>query len=421
MNKYLSFVALLLLFSCSKEANLKDAGVLDKPENKSMSISEAMGRVKSSSLIAIQSLGAGAKTTEIDLKLLNNGCLQKTDVSGVSIFRTHGYAPVQKPFHEDDRKIIAMYTRNDGVVKGSGIGVQYPFKYGAIYTIKIKLNNEAFEVNGDKVQSVKRRPSLAAKLTNVANFSQTNCEEEAPEYLLGSDPVQNFVSSTSNIAYDSQSITFTPSQCYNFLVFSALPNLSGKSHGVVNVLNVEIIETNALGIVGPNILNANQETTYTVEYNGFPINSNFDWTVTGDLQIIGNAVGPNVVIKASSLKGGTIIASLNGCNILSKIIKNTEMELPHVSTYGWLYGGSPYNYSVSNVPGATSFTWEVGPGGQIVGGQNDRAVVIIFDQISGNTYDRDVSISVTAHGPFGSSPRATVYQTIRGCDDCPLQ
>lgn len=421
MKKYLSFVALLLLFSCSKETHLKDAGVLDQSENKPMSISEAMGRIKSSSLTAIQSLGAGGKITTVDLKLLNNGCLRKTDISGVSIFRTHGYAPVQKPFYEDDRKIIAMYTSNDGVVTGSGVGVQYPFKYGAIYTIKISVNNEGLEVNGDKVQSVKRRPSLAAKLTNAANISQTNCEKEAPEYLLGPDPVQNFASSTSNNSYDSHSITFTPSQCYNFLVLSALPNLSGRSEGVVNILDVEIIETNALGIIGPGILNANQESPYTVEYNGFPINSNFNWMVTGDLQIIGNAVGPNVVIKASSLKGGTIVASLNGCNILSKVIENTEMVLPHVQTYGPMYGGSPYNYSVSNVPNATSFTWEVGPGGQILSGQGDRTVVIIFDQISENTYDRDVSISVTAHGPFGSSPRATSYQTIRGCNSCPIQ
>ncbi|WP_342330510.1 hypothetical protein [Pedobacter sp. FW305-3-2-15-E-R2A2] len=423
MNKYLSFVALLLLFSCSKEASLEEKSALVKKDGNSISLSEAILQIKAStkqSSSGIAHLGAG-KSVSVDLSSLATGCFDRNDVSEVQLLRTHGSAAIIQPYHNMNNKFVAMYVRNaTNTLAGSGYAVKYPFKHGAIYTISVNVKYDAYEVEGDKVQSPKRKPILQAQLSNDITESNTGCTTSSPVNLnnfTNNGIVHQLPNDNGNMVH---SFTFTPDKCFDYLRFSALPN-SGNSAGAVWTGDLTILETKGLDIIGPEMLNTNQESLYKVEYNGFPINSNFNWAVTGDLQIIGNAVGPNVLIKASSLKGGTIVASLNGCNILSKVIENTEMVLPHVQTYGPMYGGSPYNYSVSNVPNATSFTWEVGPGGQILSGQGDRTVVIIFDQISENTYDRDVSISVTAHGPFGSSPRATSYQTIRGCNSCPIQ
>lgn len=420
MNKYLSIVLLgLCLASCHKDAPLKNNKLEEKFQKSSISMNEAVSRIRSSNS-ALSTLGLQSiltKSTPIDFNSIANGCIPATEVAGGLVFRTYGNAKIYE-IGDNRGKMVSMETKNyGGVVSGSGFAVKFPFKYGSTYAIKILVSHEAHEVNGDRVHSVKRRPSLQSQLANGVEIGQNGCGDMAPVNLLTYPGSVQDVPANNN----TQTVSFTPDKCYDFIRFSALPNLTGNSYGEVRIEKMEIVETNAIGIIGPEILNTNQEMTYTVEYNGFPINSNFNWTVTGDLQIIGNAVGPNVVIKSGSLKGGTIVASLNGCNLLTKVLKNTEMELPDISNYGWKYGGSPYHYSVSNVPGATSFTWEVGPGGQIVGSHSDRTVIVLFDQIPGNTYDRNVSISVTAHGPFGSSPRATSYQTIRGCDDCPLQ
>lgn len=313
MKKYLALSLLILLFSCAKEKNENDSQLDGLKDEKKITLNLALSLVKSSSqtgTMQMTTMSGETKATIIDFS--SYGCLQYTSTEPGISFRTHGVVTN-----------ATLYTKNNnGEVLGAGAAVRFPFKPGKSYSITLIAINFADEINGDQIESVKRRPTLQMQLTNYAPNATTGCAGDlsGPVTLIGPDPLVTIPMPNTN---DSKTFVnnFTPDKCYEFLRLSALPNMAGASLGSVLISEIKIVETSNLVLNGPAFLDANEQFEYVPMFGGFTISDSFGWTVTGGLEIIGSTTGPTVTVKATNLSGGTIYGSFNGCAaVVSKVL-----------------------------------------------------------------------------------------------------
>ncbi|WP_214227205.1 hypothetical protein [Pedobacter sp. B4-66] len=331
MKKYLTLSLLLLMFSCRKELKETDSKSSSNSGKDAISFEQAVNMVRASSSSLQPSLQS-LQTTSTNIALTGQGyCVQNTNTttSGI-VFSTNG-----KAYHSGNS--ISLDTKNVGAdVQGAGIAVNFPFKHGKNYTITITLSNYAEEVDNE-VASKKRRPSLQAQLTNNVLASINNCSVVTPPIILGgSDPVQTVPPQTDSEEFEGKrTITFTPSQCYNFLRLSGIPNMTGKSKGWVLISALSITQIDGIEILGPNTLTNNEQGTFSVGYNGFPIGSAFTWKVEGGLQIVGASTGTSAVIKAINFSGGRIIIDYNGCQMIAyKVLPSLAANYTSLSGLG---------------------------------------------------------------------------------------
>jgi hypothetical protein len=314
-------VLCLMWLSCTKEVKV-DVHPNSTQNGGTVSLKRAISMMNSNinnGLMGVQTF----QPTTTDIQMVGTGlnnCIQNTSNVAGAIFATHGNTYWYQYYNTPDKwYALLSTTNNNGSVLGSGIGVRYPFKQGTIYTINIVLTNRAVEVTGDAVSSLTRRPALQAQLTNNAPFSPSCNTPAAPVTLVAPGPVATVQMSQSNDQENTRSISFSPTECYDYLRLSALPNMTGVSEGRVIISKITIIASAGLEVVGPDVIDDSTQSTYSVEYSGFNINEQFNWTVTGDLQIIGLNTGPTVVVKANGINGGRIEVGLNGCqNIAAK-------------------------------------------------------------------------------------------------------
>jgi len=318
MKKYLKLSLLLLLFSCTKEIKESDSQSKVDVQKQAITFGEAVNMVKNSVSSSLQSRSQMLTTATTNINLSGQSyCVQNTNTSTPGIvFSTNGQS-----YHQT----TSIYLETKNVVndiQGSGIAVNFPFKHGKNYTITLILSSFADEWDHE-VASKSRWPSLQVQTTNTALASINNCSVVTPPFILsGPDPIQT-ITPTSETISTTKTLSFTPTQCYKFLRLSAIPNMTGKSKGLVIISKLSITEVSGIELNGPTMLAVNEQGTYTVGYNGFPISSAFTWTVTGGLQIVGSATGPSVVVKATNWNGGVLSGSLNGCeNILTKTISS---------------------------------------------------------------------------------------------------
>lgn len=422
MNKNLfKTLIILLLASCTKEKHLENSQQLKLDSKKSISMSEALSKMKSSSnnITNQTSLTVNNKSITIDMNSLPSGSFIEKEVYGIKLIRTHGCPTITKYFANTNDQYIKLPNLNAfNKLKGSGFAIQYPFKKGTLYSISFSAAFIPYEVLEDQVNSLKRKPSFQIQLSNDITITSQACENSAPVDLHNfSNNGQVFDIEENTIG---NSFIFTPDKCFEYLRLSSLPN-PGNSDGDVLIKTIKITEIKALDIIGPNTLTTNQEANYSIEYNGFPINSNFSWSVTGDLQITGSASGPTVNIKANSLNGGTITATLDGCQILRKEIASIDIGTTTiVGPSGIIYGGfSTYYYTAYNKTQGKTYTWKVGNMAQIVNGQGTSTIGVMFQQFSENSFPFQIPISVIVTGEYNTAPEVTYIQTVHGCNSCP--
>gem|GEM_PF-3761265 len=264
------------------------------------------------------------KTTNISLIGTPNNCVQNTNTTEGTIFATHGRVTYSA---NGGSSYIGMTTKNNGTIEGSGIAFKFPFKQGTNYTINIGVMNTASEAPPEQTASLSRRPELQIQLTNNAPLSPSCNTLAAPVTLVAPGPTSTVPLSQSNTQGSIRSINFSPTECYNFLRFSALPNMTGISEGVVTISSISIVANNGIEVTGPSYLDVNDQGTFNVTYAGLPINEQFNWRVSGNLQIVGSTTGSSAVVKSTGLGGGTIYADLNGCQeIATKIFPQIDNQ-----------------------------------------------------------------------------------------------
>jgi hypothetical protein len=117
------------------------------------------------------------------------------------------------------------------------------------------------------------------------------------------------------------------------------------------------------------------------------------------------------ITNATTAQNGTyaVYAYLNGCASNPAFTNVTINAIP--PTPGWISGnetpapGSTQSYSISSVPGASTYTWSVPSGGTIDSGQGTTAIQVTFGANSGN-------VSVTAGNECGTSSASSKYVSV---------
>ncbi|WP_448636101.1 hypothetical protein [Pedobacter panaciterrae] len=407
MKKYLklSLLLLVVVLSCSKEIKESDSPAKINNQKQAITFGEAVNMLRSLASSSLQSRLQTLATVTTGINLAGQSyCVQNTNTSTPGIvFSTNGQS-----YHQ----ATSIYLETKNVVndiQGSGIAVNFPFKQGKNYTITLELSNVADEWDHE-VASKSRWPSLQVQLTNTVLASINNCSVVTPPFILsGPDPIQTVLPTSETNVTTTKTLSFTPTQCYNYIRLSAIPNMTGKSKGVVIISKLFITEISGIQIDGPSSLSLNQQGTFTVGYNGFPIGSAFTWTVTGDLQIIGSAVGSSVNVKANSPYGGTIVIGLNGCELLAtKTIAADFSQIqivPQGNYNGQICGNKPTKkdiYSVALPAGAT-VKW-VTEGCKISGSTTSANVSIYGDPLFEETEAKLIAtITIPGNPPFEKS------------------
>lgn len=351
MKKYLTLSLLLLLFSCTKEKQENSSQLDGQNDAKTITLDQALRLVKSSSQTShlLMTTMSGETTTTTLTWPLQNGCSVTTNTDFA--FRTHGKTSSLGTMG------FWLYVENDGQVLGSGVAIRYPFKLGKSYTIIVDYYTTTEELNGDMVHSVNRRPTYQMQVTNSATNATIACADDlsGPVTLIGPDPLVSVTPPNTN-DYKRSTSYFTVDKCYDFLRFSALPNMTGRSAGHVSIGPIKIEETSHIDLVGPDLTCASDEGDFSAMVLGFNISDSFTWSVTGNLQIIGNNVGTSVRVKSNSNLGGTLSISSPTCGLLAtRTFGNQNVTFkPYVLCD---YSNS-FTMEANYVPGITNISWE---------------------------------------------------------------
>ena len=353
MKKYLTLSLLLLLFSCTKEKQEESSQLAGQNDVKTITLDQALRLVKSSSLQTIgmpMTIMSGETTTTTLTWPELNGCTITTNTDFA--FRTHGKTSSLGPLG------FWLNVKNDnGQVLGAGVAIRYPFKLGKSYTITVDYNTTTEELNGDQVHSVNRRPTYQMQVTNSATNATLTCADDlsGPVTLVGPDPLVSVTPPNTN-NYQKHTSYFTVDKCYEFLRFSALPNMTGRSAGYVSIGPIKIVETSHIDLIGPDLTCANDEGDFSAMVLGFNISDSFTWSVTGNLQIIGSNVGTSVKLKSTGNFGGTLSISSPTCGLLAtRTFGNKNITFkPYVLCD---YSDS-FTMEANYIPGVTNISWE---------------------------------------------------------------
>lgn len=325
MKQYLPIMlCLAMIFSCSKKDDVEKDSELKK--DKAITFDQAMSRIKGGANAVASGINLAAtpniKSTTIDFSHFAgfSGCeMPEKTSSGITFKATQGYTSVllSGSYYVLTLSSMHAYSEERPASYGSGMVIKYPFKQGSIYKIRTNISGTDYVFASSSPD--RRYPTLQARLTNSPTITSI-CRDSAPIVLTGSNEPSQVFPAIPKDATKLVELQFIADKCYEYLWLSVIPNTSGKSFARAELYNNIIIEEqNQFAIAGPNDLGLNEQATFSVEAFSLPINSNFTWSVSGDLQIVGSNHGPNVVIKGTGINGGKIYVSLDGCqNIVEK-------------------------------------------------------------------------------------------------------
>lgn len=189
-----------------------------------------------------------------------------------------------------------------------------------------------------------------------------------------------------------------------------------QAEQAVTVVNQEVIP--APTIEGDAVsCGIGSDMTYTA--TGLDGDLTYEWATTGSLQIISGQGNETVVVRTISADGGTLsVSASNACGVVSeittKIITVSNFPVAPVAVLGNtdLCAGDEVTYSVVSVEKATSYTWTVPSGWEVISGQGTPELVV-KPQSSG-------TIRVTADNSCGSSSEASTEVTVTSKPAAPV-
>jgi hypothetical protein len=219
-------------------------------------------------------------------------------------------------------------------------------------------------------------------------------------------------SSTSN----SISICITSKFKGGFICVKVNNACGTSSSTCMNVLKGSDHPSSPSSIFGPATICANQTATYSI--SAVPMTSSYVWTVNNGMQILSGQGTTSIVVKAPiGFAGGTIKVLAKNCKgnsgTRNKNIKNGVPGNP-----GSISGPSPVCKSQTKVytcgaaSNATSYTWAVTGGAQVISGQGTTTVSIKFTTATLSS----AVVSVVANGVCSSSaPKTKTVSVTLNC------
>jgi gliding motility-associated-like protein/uncharacterized repeat protein (TIGR01451 family) len=180
----------------------------------------------------------------------------------------------------------------------------------------------------------------------------------------------------------------------------------GNSKEIELLVNVTRLPV-APGITGPATACAGEEVTYTL--NGTAAGVTYTWNVTG-WAIKGATTGNGITVIAGSGAGNISVTASNKCNAVSSSMAVGITPIPaspgaisHDVNVCQNTAGNVI--SVAEVPGATSYTWNLPEGWEITSVRNTNVITVTTTNAGG-------LVSVTANNCTGSSAPTTTTITI---------
>ena len=149
--------------------------------------------------------------------------------------------------------------------------------------------------------------------------------------------------------------------------------------------------------------------TYTAE--GLADGATYEWSATGDIQIVGSTTAKTVTINIG-VNGGTLsVKGSNECftsevTTITINTKTTPATPTEITGDQALCSGSEVSYTIPAVAGATEYDWTVPTGWVIVGGQGTIKLTVKVGSASGN-------ISVAAKNECGTSASINLAVTVK--------
>ena len=148
-----------------------------------------------------------------------------------------------------------------------------------------------------------------------------------------------------------------------------------------------------------------QYSTQSYSVTGVP-GVTYNWTVPSDWVITGGNGTSEVTVTVGTANGNVTITPSNGCGAgTSRSLSVTVFLLP--ASAGAINGpvtfceGNTVNYSVTNAPGATSYTWTVPADWGTITGQGTNSISVIAGELSGQ-------ITVTPVNTCGNGPLSSL-------------
>lgn len=202
-----------------------------------------------------------------------------------------------------------------------------------------------------------------------------------------------FTSSSQNPTINN----ITLSQAGTYSVVAS--NSCGSTNPVDVTVTVNTAPSTPGTITGNTSICAGQTATYSIS----PVSgaTSYVWTVPSGSTITSGQGTTSIQVQFGSTSGNISVYASNDCgNSSSSQLGVTVNTIP--STPGAISGtttvcqGQTYTYSISPVSGATSYTWSVPSGSNILSGQGTTSIQVQIGSTSGN-------ISVYASNSCGNS------------------
>jgi hypothetical protein len=130
--------------------------------------------------------------------------------------------------------------------------------------------------------------------------------------------------------------------------------------------------------------------------------TSYSWTVPADAQILNGQNTPSVSVKWGSTSGNVSVIAGNDCgtsapSVLAVTVSMVPDQPGAITGPEIVCTASTIDYSIDEVPMATSYSWTVPVGSDIIEGQGTRQIKVIFGEFNG-------TITVSASNTCGNGP-----------------
>ena len=148
--------------------------------------------------------------------------------------------------------------------------------------------------------------------------------------------------------------------------------------------------------------------TYTAEG---PEGATYEWSATGDVQIVDGQNGKKVTVNVGANGGTLSVKASNECFTSQATTINITAKTPPaaptaISGDAALCVGSKVTYTIPEVDGATEYNWTVPTGWIIEKGQGSKTIEVVVGTAGGN-------ITVSAANECGASASVSLAVTVK--------
>jgi hypothetical protein len=196
------------------------------------------------------------------------------------------------------------------------------------------------------VHILKRELTIQLRLTNdLSTNLGTTCTVSAEpiDFISTTEPSVTFYTNTAdNYAAQHHFVTFTPTQCFKYLLVGTHPDMSSYSAGYNYLRRIKITESESFEVRGTSVMCSSE--TYTLYRGNTPYSGNVTWVVTNVQPTTGSIVSEQRTgntITLNKLTNGRINLKAvfdNPCGGVSEELKDIQVGVPEAPEFIEVYG-----------------------------------------------------------------------------------